>query len=88
MTNTELLTEAIECSPEDWWDEFGSIDEAIKVVTGAIKESPDEQEVAILLSLLEPEDNEFEDGSPLISYRKCLKKIKKELREIKNELYQ
>ena len=86
MTKTELLIEAIECSEEEWWTEFDNIDEAIKVINGAIKEKPDEHEIAIILSLLEPEENEFEGINPLIAYKQCLKNLRKKLKEIKNDI--
>lgn len=86
MTKTELLIEAIECSANEWWMEFDDIDNALKVIAGALKETPDEHEVAITLSLLEPEDNEFNGGSPLSTYRQSLKKLRKELKEIKNDI--
>lgn len=84
MTNTELLIEAMECSADDWWTELYDIEEAMKVIAGALKERPDEHEVAIVLSILEPEDNEFEGINPLSSYKKCLKDMRKKLKEIKN----
>lgn len=86
MTNIELLIEAIECSGDDWWAELEDVETALKVINGALKETPEEHEVAIILSLLEPEDNEFENSSPLQAHRKCLKKLRKNLKEIKNDL--
>lgn len=86
MTNTELLIEAIEYSAEDWWKELNSIDEALKVIAGALKEYPDEQEIAIILSLLEPEDNEFEGTNPQKAYKICLRELRKTLKEIKDDI--
>ena len=80
MRYTELLIEAIEYSQEDWYKEYDGED-AKRIVNGALNETPDEQEIAILLSLLEPEENEFEDTSPQILYKKCLQRLKKELKE-------
>lgn len=85
MRYTELLIEAIECSQEDWYKEY-EIEDARRIVSGAMSEKPDEHEIATLIALLEPEDNEFEDSSPLKVYRQCLQKLKKELRE-KNEYF-
>ena len=81
MRHIELLIEAIEYSNDKWYKEFDGISEAIKIVTRAINETPDEHEVAILISLLEPEENEFEGTSPTEIYRKCLRKLKRDLKD-------
>jgi (2Fe-2S) ferredoxin len=83
---TELLIEAIECSQEDWYTEYEPED-ARRILNGAINEKPEEHEIATLISLLEPEDNEFEDTSPLKIYRQCLQRLKKDLREINERIY-
>ena len=85
MINTETLIEAIECSGEDWWTEFDDINEALEIITEAIKEKPDEDQIAILLSLVDHEENEFDGCRHLDVYRKCLRKMKKELKEKNNE---
>lgn len=81
MRNTELLIEAIECSGSLWWQEFNDITEADDVISAALREVPEEEEIAIIISLLEPEENEYEGVTPADIYKKCLRKLRNSLRE-------
>ena len=76
MRKTELLIEAIEESEELWYEEFDSIDEAKKIISGAIKESPEEHELAIMISIFNLDISEF---NLMKSYKEQLRKLKKDL---------
>lgn len=86
MRYTELLIEAIECSGEAWADEY-DLEDSKKIILGAINEKPEEHEIAKLIALIEPEENEYEETSPLKLYRKCLQRLKRKLRK-DDELYE
>jgi (2Fe-2S) ferredoxin len=77
---TELLIEAIDYLEEEWYTEY-EIEDAKKIINGALAEEPDEHQIATLLSIIQPEENEFETGSPLKAYRQCLRSIKNKLKE-------
>jgi len=82
LTSTELLLEAVVYATEtdtDWWETFDSKSEAIKMLSKARKERPDEHQIAELISCREEyveDDMTVEDN-----YMYILKKLKKELTE-------
>jgi hypothetical protein len=77
VRKTELLIEAVEESQEKWYEEFESIDEALKVLNGAIKEIPEEDELAIFLALMEPNTEDYFNLEK--TYKNYLKRMKKDL---------
>jgi len=84
LTYLEELIEAVSYAQDDgtnWWDVFDSIDDADDVVTKAGKEEPDEYQVAHLMSILEDGDIFIE--TPLEEFKRCIKKLKRELKKIR-----
>lgn len=79
MKNIELLIEAIECYEKDWWQEEYTKEEAIKIINNALKEEPEENQIVIFISLVEPNTNIFENDSPVNVYKECLRKLKKDI---------
>jgi hypothetical protein len=83
MTNIERIIEALSYSQDDgtdWWEAFDSPQEAKIILNKAAREKPDEYNVAELLILTE-EDDVFE-YSIQTSFNNCMKKLKKELKNI------
>ena len=80
MTKTEELIEIIEDGGEEWYNSY-ELSEVITLINSALTESPDESEIVILLSLIDPDLNAFQDGCPLNTYKERLKRLKKELKK-------
>jgi GR25 family glycosyltransferase involved in LPS biosynthesis len=83
VTNLERLIEALEYSQESdqlWHEIFDSKEEAESVLSNAAKEEPDEYQIASLLAIFE-NDITFSDNIEE-TYRKCIKKLKKEIRKV------
>lgn len=81
MRKTELLVEAIEESEDLWYENFDSIEEAKKIISGAIKEIPEEYEIATVLTILDEDISEFDLYK---SYKNALRKLKEELENDKD----
>lgn len=82
MTSTELILEAVEYSSDEnipWWDVFDTKTEASRNIKKAIKEEPDEHQVATLLSYREEYISDLLTAEE--NYINILKKLNKELRE-------
>lgn len=82
MTSTELIIEAVEYSSDDnsnWWETFNTEKEALKILNKAIKEEPDENQIALLLSYRE--EYIEEDLTEEQNYIYILKKLKQEMKE-------
>lgn len=82
MTSTELILEAVEYSLEEgmfWWEVFETKTEASKVLTKALREEPDDHQIASLIAYKE----EYIDESLTVeeNYIYILKKLRKELKE-------
>ena len=85
MRATELLIEFIEYGEEEWYLELDDIKAAIKLLNSCLKETPEDHEIAILLALIEHDDNEFDGTKPSTVYKQCIKKMRKELKELDND---
>jgi len=82
LTNLEELIEAVSYAQDtgtDWWEVFDSIEDAEDILTRANKEEPDEYQVAHLLSLLDDDEDFFID-MPIQEFKRCLKKLKRQLK--------
>jgi hypothetical protein len=83
VTNLERLIEALEYAQESdqlWYEIFDSKEEAESILSCAAKEEPDEYQTASLLAVFE-NDIVFSDNIDE-TYRKCIKKLKKEIRKV------
>jgi len=81
VTNTEALIEAVLYASDDscvWWEVFDTKLEATKVLNAAMKEKPDEHQIAYLLDA--QEQDMFGTHMPEEAYINALKAMKKELR--------
>jgi hypothetical protein len=81
MRYIDLLIENIDYYGKEWWRESGNLHEAREIIDNALNEEIEENQVAILISLLEPEENEFEGISPEKVCKRYLKKMKKDIRD-------
>lgn len=82
MTNTELILEAVEYSYDEdmpWWDVFDSKAEANRIIGRAIKEEPDDSQIATLISYRE--ELLEEDLTAEENYIYILKRLRRELKE-------
>lgn len=80
LTSTERLVEAATYASEDgldWYEIFDSASEALRVITSAQREEPDEAQIVCLLSVCEA--NSFEDYTADETYQLLLKEMRQEL---------
>lgn len=83
VTNTEALIEAVLYASDDsceWWEVFDSKSEASKVLSAAIKEEPDEHQIAHLLDARDLDT--FEMYTPEEAYIITLRAMKRELKAV------
>jgi len=83
LTSTEQLIEAVDyaaCDSIPWYHVFDSKTEAMKIINSAQKETPDEVQIACLLSAREADEDMFESRTAENTYYLELRKMKSELR--------
>jgi hypothetical protein len=81
VTNAEQLIEAVNYASDnsvDWQDIFDSPADASKVVSAALKERPDENEMICLLIALDI-DHAFEECTLRQTYLQTLRQLKRNL---------
>lgn len=86
MSYTEQLIEALseaEQTHTEWWESFDLLEEALEVVSCALVEKPEEEEIIQILALVD-EDGIFTD-SVSNGYKQCLKRMKREVKRMINE---
>ena len=79
MTNTELIIEALEYaeeSGEDWWEAFDSINHAKRTIRKAIREIPEESQIAYVIS---ESDINISEQTAEEAYISILKNLKEEI---------
>jgi len=87
LTNTDKLIEIVEYAEETeipWLDLFDSPSEALKIIRGALKEDPDENQIISLLTALNLYDNFFESCTIDIVYKDTLNSMIEELEELES----
>jgi len=83
MRAIEELLEAINYADGehcDWWEAFDSVDEALKILKLAIKEKPEEYEIANFFAIQFPDEDIFAT-TPVTEFKRHLKILKKSLEE-------
>ena len=84
MNSTDKIIEAVlytDDSGEDWWEVFTSKNEALNVIRRAIKETPAEEDIVCLMSVVEYDTDMFSTQTASSAYKHILRKMEVELKE-------